>query len=197
MKTALWMGPLLLGVAGCNWGESRDESVDALMEAIEARDSIAVDRYIDVGRVAQSAVEPLIEAATLLATMDPGQAGGLAGGMDLGMLQQFRPMLAPLMEQVFWQMMLSPESLERGPLGSILGNAPIRFDRMSEFYRGVISESDDDDGLAFVSVELTAQGADAVPVIIDLAVEREERHWKVVGFANLTGTMLDLMAGRR
>ena len=57
-------------VAGCQWGPSPTDAVEALIEAIGARDSVAIARYANIARVAESSVDPLIEAAGMMSTSD-------------------------------------------------------------------------------------------------------------------------------
>ncbi|MCZ6918833.1 MAG: hypothetical protein O7I93_18810 [Gemmatimonadetes bacterium] len=182
-------------VAACNWGPSPTDAVDALIEAIAARDSVAIARHADIARVAESSVDPLIEAAAMMSELGMTGPGGQSGAMAVQMLEQFRPMLAPLMEQMFWQMLLDPESFRRGPFAGILGGETFAFDRISEAYRGVAYERKDENDRRIVGIDLSSE-ADSSNVV-ELVMERGEDTWQMVGFVDLAGKIEEMIETQR
>jgi hypothetical protein len=190
MRRSLTVGCLLLAAAAC--GPSPGETVDSLVEAVRARDSVTVARYIDVGRVAESAVDPLIAAATAMSQADPDRFRRQTGAVGPEVLEQLRPMIAPVMEQLFWQMMLDPEGLQQGPLGMMLGSQRLPFQELGEAYQGVVQEQRDGDE-AIVSVELTNEAAGTPTVVVQLRLERIEGDWQVVGFENLSDVVAEAL----
>ena len=195
MNRSLTVTVLLVVVAAtaCDRGLSPAESVDALVEAVTAKDSVEIARLIDLPRVSESAVDPLIEAASLLSDMDPDVFRLQTGGMGVEMLLQFRPMIAPLIEQLFWQMLLDPEAAQRGPLGSVLGGREIRVDEMAAAYQGVLSEREEGPDTVVVTVELAPDDANIQPIAVELRLGRAEGHWVVVAFSNLAQTFAELV----
>lgn len=195
----MFMKPLsaiatLVVVAGC-WGPSPTDAVDALIEAIGARDSVAIARYADIARVAESSVDPLIEAAGMMSELGMTGPGGQSGEMAVQMLEQFRPMLAPLMEQMFWQMLLDPDSFRRGPFAGILGGETLAFDRISEAYQGVAYERKDENDRRIVGIDLSSE-ADSSNVL-ELVMERGEDTWQMVGFVDLLGKIEEMIEKQR
>lgn len=178
-------------VAACSSEPSPSETIDLLVEAIQARDSVEVLKYIDVGRVAESSVDPLFQAATLMEQNDPEKFRAQTGGMGVEMLEQFRPMLAPLMESLFWQMMLNPQALQEGPMAPLIGDQPLPFDQLGDNYGGVTDERMDGDD-AIVSVHLADEAADH-SVTIDMRLARGDDGWKVVAIENLAETIARVM----
>ena len=193
MNRSLTVAVLLLAAAACDRGLSPTGSVDALMDAVAAKDSVEIARLADLSRVSESAVDPLIESANRLADIDPDGFGRQTGGMGLEMLTQFRPMIAPFIEQLFWQMLLDPEATQRGPLGSVLGGREIRIDEMVSAYQGVLSERDEGPDTVVVTVELAPDGARIQPIAIELRLGRAEGYWVVVAFSDLAQTFAELM----
>lgn len=192
MRRSLTIGVLLVAGAACDFGPSPGETVEMLAEAVQARDSVAVARYIDVARVAESAVDPLIGAATAMSAADPDQFRRQTGGMGVEVLEQLRPMIAPAMEALFWQMMLDPESLARSPMAMMLGNQPLPFEALGEAYQGVVEEERDGDE-ALVSIELFNESAGARPVVVQLRLERIEGDWQVVAFEDLSDVIAEAL----
>ncbi len=184
---------MLVTAVACNRGLSPSESVDALMDAVTAKDSVEIAKYVDLPGVAESAVDPLIEVAGRLSELDPSGFGQQMGGVGMQMLEQFRPMIAPLIEQVFWQMLLDPEALQRGPLASVLGNRDIRFDEIASAYQGVVSQREEGPDEVMVEVELAPEDLDGQSIIVDLRLERAEGHWIVIAFSDLAETFGELM----
>ncbi len=193
MNRSLTVTMLLVAAMACDRGMSPAESVDALMEAVAAKDSVGIARLIDLPRVSESAVDPLIDAAGRLSDMDPDGFGQQTGGMGVEMLRQFRPMIAPLIEQLFWQMLLDPESAQRGMLGSVLGGREIRIDEMAAAYRGVLSEREEGPDTVVVTVELAPDNAEIQPIAVELRLGRAEGYWVVVAFTDLAQTFAELM----
>ena len=175
---------LLVGLA-CNFGASPSETVDRLVEAIKAKDSVEVARYIDIRRVSEAAVDPLIQAANLMSQVNPDALPGQAGALGFGMLEQFRPMIAPLMEQIFWQMMLDPESLAQGPMGMVLGNQPLPFEELGSAYQGVLEERTEGNE-SIVAIELLNEDSGRPPLVLEMRLERVEGDWQVIAFENLS-----------
>ena len=175
----LWVG------LACNFGASPSETVDRLVEAIKAKDSVEVARYIDIRRVSEAAVDPLIQAATLMSQVNPDAVPGQAGGLDFRMLEQFRPMIAPLMEQIFWQMMLDPESLAQGPMGMVLGNQPLPFEDLGSAYQGVLEERTEGSE-SIVAIELLNEDSGNPPIVLEMRLEQVHGEWQVIAFENLT-----------
>ena len=175
----LWVG------LACNFGASPSETVDLLVEAIKAKDSVEVARYIDIRRVSEAAVDPLIQAATLMSQVNPDAVPGQAGGLDFRMLEQFRPMIAPLMEQIFWQMMLDPESLAQGPMGMVLGNQPLPFEDLGSAYQGVLEERTEGNA-SIVAIELLNEDSGNPPMVLEMRLEQVHGEWQVIAFENLT-----------
>jgi hypothetical protein len=190
MKRSVTTTLLFLAGAACDFGPTPSETVDLLVEAVRARDSVEVARYIDVQRVAESAVDPLIQAATLMGQADPQRFRQQTGGLGVEMLEQFRPMIAPLMEQLFWQMMLDPEALQEGPIGMFLGNQPLPFEGLGNAYRGVLNEQREGDE-ALVAIELLEEGTP--PMVLQLRLERIEGDWQVVEFDNLSEAIAEAL----
>ncbi len=95
MNRSLTVTMLLVAAMACDRGMSPAESVDALMEAVAAKDSVGIARLIDLPRVSESVVDPLLEAGSRLSDLDPDVFGRQTGGMGVEMLRQFRPMIAP------------------------------------------------------------------------------------------------------
>ena len=184
---------LLVGMA-CNFGASPSDSVDLLVEAIKARDSVEVARYIDIRRVSEAAVEPLIQAANLMSETNPDALPGQAGGLAFGMLEQFRPMIAPFMEQILWQMMLDPESLAQGPMGMILGNRPLPFQELGSAYQGVLEERTEGNE-SIVAIELSNEDSGNPPVVLKMRLERVEGKWQVIAFENLSEIVTEGFGG--
>lgn len=191
MKRTLTTG-LLLACAACDFGSTPSESVDLLVEAVRSKDSVEVARFIDIGRVAESAVDPLLLAATLMSRVDPDRFRRQTGGMGIEVLEQFRPMIAPLMEQLFWQMMLDPESLRQGPLGMMLGNRELPFEDLASAYQGVLRE-EREGNKAIVAIELLDENSGRPPMVLQLRLERVEGDWQVVAFDNLSGAIAEVM----
>ena len=179
----------------CNSPPSPSETVDLLVEAVRARDSTNVARFIDLERVSESAVDPLFQAAAMMDTSDPDRFRAQTGGMGIEMLQQFKPMVAPMIEQLFWQMMLDPESLAQGPIGQILGVQPLPFAELDEAYQGVVNERRDGDD-AVVSVELS-HASSGRTVVLDMRLEEGEDGWTVVSFDNLEDTITNILEEAR
>ncbi len=175
---------LLVGLA-CNFGASPSDTVERLVEAIKARDSVEVARYIDIRRVSEAAVDPLIQAANLMSETNPDALPGQAGALNFGMLEQFRPMIAPFMEQILWQMMLHPESLAQGPLGMILGDQPLPFEELGSTFQGVLDERTEGDE-SIVAIELSNEDSGNPPMVIEMRLERVEGEWQVIAFENLS-----------
>jgi len=192
MKRTLRTGLLSLACAACEFGSTPSESVDLLVEAVRSKDSVEVARFIDVRRVAESAVDPLLQAAALMSRVNPDLFRRQTGGMGVEMLEQFRPMIAPLMEQLFWQMMLDPESLQQGPLGMMLRNQELPFENLASAYRGVLSEHQEGNE-AIVAIELLDEDSDRPPMVFQLRLERIEGDWQVVAFENLSDAIEEAM----
>jgi len=178
-------------LVACSSSPSPSETVDLLIEAVQARDSLAIARYIDIGRVAESSVDPLFQAATLMEQNDPDGFRQKTGGMGMDALRQFRPMVAPLMETLFWQMMLHPEELQSGMLAPILGDQSFPFEEIGDGYQGVAGERMDGDD-AIVTVEI---GSDVRMSTIEMRLEEGEDGWRVVSFENLAETITNVMSG--
>jgi hypothetical protein len=192
MKRSLTTTFLLLAGVACDFGPTPSETVDLLVDAVRMRDSVEVARYIDIRSVAESAVDPLLQAASIMGQADPERFRRQTGGLGIEMLEGFRPMIAPLMEQLFWQMMLDPESLQEGPLAMVLGTQPLPFEELGEAYRGVLEEQREGDG-AIVAIELLDEAAGAIPMVIQLRLERVEGDWRVVAFDNLSQAIAEVM----
>lgn len=192
MKRTLTTGLLLLACAACEFGSTPSESVDLLVNALRSKDSVEVARFIDIGRVAESAVDPLLLAAALMSRVDPDRFRQQTGGMGIDVLEQFRPMIAPLMEQLFWQMMLDPESLQRGPLGMMLGNQKLPFEDIASAYQGVLRE-EREGNKAIVAIELLDENSGRPPMVFQLRLERVEGDWQVVAFDNLSDAIAEVM----
>ena len=192
MKRTLTTGLLLLVCAACESGPTPSESVDLLVEAVRSKDSVEVARFIDVLRVAESAVDPLLLAAALMSRVDPDRFRRQTGGMGIEVLEQFRPMIGPLMEQLFWQMMLDPESLQQGPLGMMLGNQELPFKDLASAYRGVLREHQEGNE-AIVAIELLDEDSGRPPMVFQLRLERIEGDWQVVAFENLSDAIAEAM----
>ena len=184
---------LLVGLA-CNFGPSPSETVDRLVEAIRAKDSVEVARYIDVRRVAEAAVDPLIQAASVISQANPDTLSGQTGGFNLDMLEQFRPMIAPLMEQLFWQMMLDPESVAQGPMGSMLGNQSLPFEELGSAFQGVLEERTEGNE-SIVAIELLDEDWERPPLVLEMRLERVEGDWQVIAFENLGDIIAEEFAG--
>ena len=193
MNRSLTVTMLLVAGMACDRGLSPTESVDALMEAVTAKDSVEIARLIDVPRVSESVVDPLLEAGSRLSDLDPDVFGRQTGGMGIEMLLQFRPMIAPFIEQFFWQMLLDPESVQRGPIGSVLGGREIRIDEMGSAYRGVLSERAEGPDTVVVTVEFAPDNAEIQPFAVELRLGRAEDYWVVVAFTDLTQIFAELM----
>lgn len=193
MNRSVTVTMLLVAAMACDRGLSPTESVDALMEAVTAKDSIEIARLVDLPRVSQSAVDPMIEAATRLSDMDPDGFGQQIGDMGVEMLLQFRPMIAPFIEQLFWQMLLDPESARRGMLGSVLAGREIRIDEMAAAYQGVLSEREEGPDTVVVTVELAPDNAEIQPIAVELRLGRAEGYWVVVAFTDLAQIFAELM----
>ncbi len=185
MKRWLSTTPMLLVGLACNFGASPSESVERLVEAIKARDSVEVARYIDIRRVSEAAVDPLIQAANLMSQANPDALPGHAGGLSFEMLEQFRPMIAPFMEQIFWQMMLDPESLAQGPMGMILGNRPLPFEELGRAFQGVLEERTAGNE-SIVAIELLNDESGVLPLVLEMRLEQVEGEWRVIAFENLS-----------
>ncbi len=185
---------LLVGLA-CNFGASPSDSVERLVEAIKARDSVEVARYIDIRRVSEAAVDPLIQAANLMSQANPDAVPGQASGFDFGMLEQFRPMIAPLMEQVLWQMMLDPESLKQGPMGMMLGNQPLPFEELGSAYQGVLEERTDGTE-SIVAIELLNEDSGRPPLVLEMRLAQVHGEWQVIAFENLADIIAEGFGGR-
>ncbi|MCH7683079.1 MAG: hypothetical protein IIB35_05070 [Gemmatimonadetes bacterium] len=192
MKRTLTTGLLLLACAACEFGSTPSESVDLLVEAVRSKDSVEVARFIDIRRVAESAVDPLLLAAALMSRVDPDRFRQQTGGMGIDVLEQFRPMIAPLMEQLFWQMMLDPESLQQGPLGMMLGNRELPFEDIASAYQGVLRE-EREGNKAIVAIELLDENSGRPPMVFQLRLERVEGDWQVVAFDNLSDAIAEVM----
>ncbi len=184
---------LLVGLA-CNFGASPSETVDRLVEAIKAKDSVEVARYIDIRRVSEAAVDPLIQAANLMSQANPDAVPGQAGALNLEMLEQFRPMIAPLMEQLFWQMMLDPESIAQGPMGSMLGNKSLPFEELGSAFQGVLEERTEGNE-SIVAIELADEDSERPPLVLEMRLERVEGDWQVVAFENLGDIIAEELGG--
>jgi len=192
MKRTLTTGLLLLACAACKFGSTPSESVDLLVNALRSKDSVEVARFIDIRRVAESAVDPLLLAAALMSRVDPDRFRQQTGGMGIDVLEQFRPMIAPLMEQLFWQMMLDPESLQQGPLGMMLGNQKLPFEDIASAYQGVLRE-EREGNKAIVAIELLDENSGRPPMVFQLRLERVEGDWQVVAFDNLSDAIAEVM----
>jgi hypothetical protein len=162
------------------------------MDAVAAKDSVEIARLVDLPRVSESAVDPLVDAANRLSDMDP-DGFGRRTGPGLEMLRQFRPMIAPFIEQMFWQLLLDPESAQRGPLGSALGGREIRIDEMASAYQGVSSEREEGPDSVIVTVELVPVGAEIQTIALELRLGRAEGYWVVVAFSDLAQTLAEFM----
>ena len=114
--------------------------------------------------------------------------------MAAQMLEQFRPMLAPLLAQMFWQMMLDPDSFRQGPFASVLGGQNLVFDGIAEAYQGVAYERDENDQ-RIVAIDLASE-ADSTRVL-EIVMERGEDGWRMVAFANLVGQIEAMMENER
>ena len=156
----------------------------------------AIARHADIGRLAESAVDPLIESADMLGELGLGGLEGATGGMAAQMLEQFRPMIAPLMEQMFWQMLLDPESFRQGLFGAALGEREIPFEEIAEAYQGVAYELDADRDQRIVGIDL-AREESADTVTIELILERGEDGWRVVEFADLADAIAETVGSGR
>ena len=185
----------VMAVAGCQWEPSSMDAVDALIVAIAAKDSVEIARYADIARVAESSVDPLIEAAGMMSERGMTGPGGQSADMAAQMLEQFRPMLAPLMEQMFWQMLLDPESFRQGPFASVLGGGALPFDGIAEAYQGVLYERNDEILGHIVGIDLSPD-ADSTKVL-ELVMERGEDVWRLVAFADLVGKLEEMMEDQR
>jgi hypothetical protein len=195
MKRWLSATPILLVGVACNFGASPSETVDRLVEAIKAKDSVEVARYIDIRRVSEAAVDPLIQAANLMSQTNPDAIPGQAGALNFGMLEQFRPMIAPLMEQVLWQMMLDPEGLKQGPMGMMLGNQPLPFDELGSAYQGVLEERTDGTE-SIVAIELLNEDSGRPPLVFEMRLAQVHGEWQVIAFENLTDIIAEGFGGR-
>ena len=195
MKRWISTTPILLVGVACNFGASPSETVDRLVEAIKAKDSVEVARYIDIRRVSEAAVDPLIQAANLMSQTNPEALPGEAGGLGFGMLEQFRPMIAPLMEQVLWQMMLDPESLKQGPMGMMLGNQPLPFEELGSAYQGVLEERTDGTE-SIVAIELLNEDSGRPPLVLEMRLAQVHGEWQVIAFENLTDIIAEGFGGR-
>jgi hypothetical protein len=102
-------------------------------------------------------------------------------------------MIAPFIEQLFWQMLLYPESTQRGPLGSVLGGREIRIDEMASAYRGVLSEREEGPDTVVVTVELAPEDTEIQTIVIELRLGRAEGYWVVVAFSDLARTFAELL----
>ena len=195
MKRWLSATPILLVGVACNFGASPSETVDRLVEAIKAKDSVEVARYIDIRRVSEAAVDPLIQAANLMSQTNPEALPGEAGALGFGMLEQFRPMIAPLMEQVLWQMMLDPESLKQGPMGMMLGNQPLPFEELGSAYQGVLEERTDGTE-SIVAIELLNEDSGRPPLVLEMRLAQVHGEWQVVAFENLSDIITEGFGGQ-
>ena len=195
MKRWLSTTPILLVGVACNFGASPSETVDRLVEAIKAKDSVEVARYIDIRRVSEAAVDPLIQAANLMSQANPDALPGEAGALGFGMLEQFRPMIAPLMEQVLWQMMLDPESLKQGPMGMMLGNQPLPFGELGSAYQGVLEERTDGTE-SIVAIELLNEDSGRPPLVLEMRLAQVHGEWQVIAFENLADIIAEGFGGR-
>ena len=184
---------LLVGLA-CNFGASPSESVERLVEAIKARDSVEVARYIDIRRVSEAAVDPLIQVANLMSQANPDAVPGQAGGINVEMLEQFRPMIAPFMEQIFWQMMLDPESVGQGPLGMVLGDRSLPFAELGSAFQGVLEERTEGNE-SIVAIELFDEDSGRPPLVLEMRLERVEGKWQVTAFENLSDIIVEGLGG--
>ena len=184
---------LLVGLA-CNFGASPSDTVERLVEAIKARDSVDVARYIDIRRVSEAAVDPLIQAANLMSQTNPDALPGQAGALNFAMLEQFRPMIAPFLEQILWQMMLDPESLAQGPMGMILGNRPLPFGELGSAFQGVLEERTEGNE-SIVAIELLDEDSGRAPLVLEMRLERVEGEWRVIAFENLTDIIAEGLGG--
>ena len=182
----------VVALAGC--APSSTDAVDALIAAIGARDSVEIARYADIARVAESSVDPLIEAAGMMSERGMTGPGGQNPAMAAQMLEQFRPMLAPLLAQMFWQMMLDPDSFRQGPFASVLGGQNLVFDGIAEAYQGVAYERDENDQ-RIVAIDLASE-ADSTRVL-EIVMERGEDGWRMVAFADLVGQIEAMMENER
>ena len=195
MKRWFSTTPILLVGVACNFGASPSETVDRLVEAIKAKDSVEVARYIDIRRVSEAAVDPLIQAANLMSQTNPEALPGEAGALGFGMLEQFRPMIAPLMEQVLWQMMLDPEGLKQGPMGMMLGNQPLPFEELGSAYQGVLEERTDGTE-SIVAIELLNEDSGRPPLVLEMRLAQVHGEWQVVAFENLGDIITEGFGGR-
>ena len=108
------------------------------------------------------------------------------------MLEQFRPMIAPLMEQVFWQMLLTPDAVRQGPLAAVLGDRALEFDKITTAYQGVVYEREAGEE-RIAGIQLAGEAPGAPTVTIEVLLEAEEGYWRVVAFIDLAETLTGLV----
>lgn len=161
---------------------SPEASLDSLVAALRDRDSVRVVKYIDVSRVANSAVDQFIAAAQVQA-QEPGELGA---AVATGMLEAMKPMIAGMIEGAVWMVLGSAEPVEgeaAAGMAELFGGQEPNFDEIVDAYEGV-AYVDDRDTMALVGLNVFRQETNAT-VVVEVMMEPVDDYWRLVELTNL------------
>ncbi len=150
-------------------GRSPLESLQQLADAVRARDRAAIERYLDVGRTAESAVA---EALSTAAALDPGATS------ELRTFEGMRSSLAALVELNIWTTLLHPAAPQRE-------DAALDLRTLIDRYQGIAGVQQQG-AVARVGVRVgRGDGDSAVVVHLRMEPAAGGENWRIVGVEDL------------
>ena len=161
----------LASAAVVTWREHRRGSpvysLRQLADAARARDRAAVERYLDVGRTAESVVD---EALSTAAAIDPGATP------ELRSVEGMRSSMVALVELNIWTTLLDPAATQRE-------DAALDLRTLIDRYQGIAGVQQQG-GVARVGVRVGRGDGDSA-VVVHLRLEPAAGHWRIVGVEDL------------
>jgi hypothetical protein len=204
-----WILALAVATGACTKGETPEESLQRLGTAFAAKDRPEVERYLDIHRTVESAVDQIIAgvtAALVDSTGAPrpptgtGSALGLesfGGAFAVAVLNAMKPTLTSYFESAVSRAIAGDSLPPPGPPvpGNLLGGPPLDPKQFARQSRGVKNVQVLED-VALVDVEFRddSSGRTLVP---QLQMERRKRYWQLVGFTNLADVVEDVATQAR
>lgn len=168
-----------VAVTGVIWRARRTHaplySLQQLADAFRSRDRVAVDRYLDIRRVAESVVDEAVSAT--VTTDGPGA---------LGQALELRPTLVSVFEQSIL-MGLEDTRTAAADAGQSVVGIGMDYRTLAEVYQG-ITEVQERDAVAKVGVRIRLSQLDSA-VVVHLRMERADGYWRVIGVEDLAGPM--------
>ncbi|MDH5642955.1 MAG: hypothetical protein OEY63_02050 [Gemmatimonadota bacterium] len=182
--------PVLFLSAFAACSEDAEQSVQALVDALEGKDSLRIATYLDVDRAAESITDPLLDLAQYVGENEPQAFGGQVNPMELQMLRAMRPVIPQMISQVFWQIALTDEGGEN-PLTAVLRGRGVDISDATWSYIGAEYVEAIDDSLSVVGATVSLSGLGENLVLPLLVVDRDG-HWQVVGIRDIEGLVSHL-----